>query len=402
MSANSAAPTYTSAYPPTGIRRVLFMISSMRGGGSEHQVLLLLQHLDRTKFEPHLFLTDPVGPLLSSIPEDVKIHSFQEDTEKSGLYFPGKVLREQISQLRDLLIKQTIDVIYDRTFHMSLIAGPAGKISSVPRIATIVSPPEFALPLLEKRFLWLKKRRISRAYRDAYQVIAVSRQAANSAKAFYRLPNTKIDTIANPVDRQRLQLAVSAEQVTRDDRWTFACVGRMTPEKGHHDLLDTLALLEKSWPEKEPAIHLWLIGDGPLRPELEQKAQKLERHQVSFMGLQKNPWKFIEAADAIIVPSHFEGMPNVVLEAMSLRTAVIATRIGGTNELEKERPTVWWANPRDPRSIGNSMIEFVTHRDEISNRIDAAEQLVVQNHDISLQTRKIEKLLTNACDSVLD
>ena len=67
MSANSAAPTYTSAYPPTGIRRVLFMISSMRGGGSEHQVLLLLQHLDRTKFEPHLFLTDPVGPLLSSI-----------------------------------------------------------------------------------------------------------------------------------------------------------------------------------------------------------------------------------------------------------------------------------------------------------------------------------------------
>ena len=39
---------------------------------------------------------------------------------------------------------------------MSLIAGPAGKISSVPRIATIVSPPEFALPLLEKRFLWLK------------------------------------------------------------------------------------------------------------------------------------------------------------------------------------------------------------------------------------------------------
>ena len=176
----------------------------------------------------------------------------------------------------------------------------------------------------------------------------------------------------------------------------------MTPEKGHHDLLDTLALLEKSWPEKEPTIHLWLIGDGPLRPELEQKAQKLERHQVSFMGLQKNPWKFIEAADAIIVPSHFEGMPNVVLEAMSLRTAVIATRIGGTNELEKERPTIWWANPRDPRSIGNSMIEFVTHRDEISNRIDAAEQLVVQNHDISLQTRKIEKLLTSACDSVLD
>ena len=78
MSANSAAPTYTSAYPPTGIRRVLFMISSMRGGGSEHQVLTATAS-DRTKFEPHLFLTDPVGPLLSSIPEDVKIHSFQED-----------------------------------------------------------------------------------------------------------------------------------------------------------------------------------------------------------------------------------------------------------------------------------------------------------------------------------
>ena len=392
MNANSVTDLPTE----TNRLRVLAMISSMRGGGSEQQTLLLLRHLDRRRFDPHLFMTDPTGDLLKEIPSDVTIHTLGEQKSLSQLHLPGAILRQQIHHLKTLLIDQRIDVIYDRTFHMSRIAGSAGHKASVPRVSTIVSPPNHALPLLENRYRWLKKYQLRRGYLRSKSVIAVSQQTARSAEKYYRLPPNHVVTIANPVDRSRIDQLAQLEKVERDDRWTFACVARMTEEKGHRDLIEAIHSLEETWPIELEPIHLWLIGDGPLRRELESQASSLQLHQVSFLGTQGNPWKYINVADAVILPSHFEGMPNVALEAMSLRTAVIATRIGGTSELEKDRPTLWWANPHSPESIANAMTEIATRPDEVKQRLDAAENLLARHHDTQTQINKIESLLMNA------
>ena len=170
----------------------------------------------------------------------------------------------------------------------------------------------------------------------------------------------------------------------------------MTKEKGHIDLIRAILMLEDDWPEDTLPIHLWLIGDGPLRNELEKEAEKLKTHQVSFLGVQQNPWQFIQAADAVVLPSHFEGMPNVVLEAMCLRTPVIATRIGGTSELEKEKPTICWINPHSPDSIANALVELATRPTKLDLRVEAAEELIKKNHDLPCQVNEIEKLLSAA------
>ncbi len=383
-------PAQTSKAPI----RVLFMISSMRGGGSEQQTLLLLRHLDRQRFTPHLYLTDRSGPLLDLVPSDVTVHHYEAKPTKFKL--PGSILRRQIKQLRSLLIDQGIEVIYDRTFHMSLLAGPAARACRIPRVSTMVSPPDSALPLLERRYRWLKKRRLSRAYRHAHSLVAVSRQVAESAENFYRLKGKQVLTIPNPVDREKILQAATQCQVSRDNRWTFACIARMTKEKGHIDLIRAILMLEDDWPEDTLPIHLWLIGDGPLRNELEKEAEKLKTHQVSFLGVQQNPWQFIQAADAVVLPSHFEGMPNVVLEAMCLRTPVIATRIGGTSELEKEKPTICWINPHSPDSIANALVELATRPTKLDLRVEAAEELIKKNHDLPCQVNEIEKLLSAA------
>lgn len=373
------------------------MSSSMRGGGSEQQTLLLLKHLDRRKFAPQLYLTESTGDLMEYLPDDVPVHSFEPSTKQKGLSLPGKTYRKQISHLKSLLVEQSIEVIYDRTFQMSLLAGPAAKTTRTPRISTIVSPPELALPLLVKRYRWMKRRKLRKAYRQSHKVIAVSQQALRSAKQYYGLSAQNLCTISNPVDRKRLTQLSENETVERDDRWTFACVARMTKEKGHLDLIHAMHLLEETWPEHLPGIHLWLIGDGPLRQQLKQKTESLKFHQVSFLGKQANPWKFMKAADAVVVPSLFEGMPNVVLESMSLRTPVIATRIGGTNELEIDKPTIWWVSPQAPNSIANAMIDLATRPNEVNERLDAAELLLHKNHDIQNQVRQIESLLQDAC-----
>ncbi len=364
----------------------------MRGGGSEQQVLLLLRHLDRQRFEPHLYLHERIGDLLAGIPEDVRVHAFDDVPLRNSVYFPGRVYRAHVRHLQNVVDEQFIDVIYDRTFQMTMVAGAINR-PLVPRVSTIVSPPEHAFPLVEKKFLWLKHRRLTRAYQASKGIVAVSDLAADSAAKFYGLDRSRIETIVNPVDCQYIHALARAPAPKRDQRLTLVCVGRMTVEKGQQDLLDALGLLEEN--PLVPPICLWLVGDGPLRSELESWSRAaLKRHEVVFLSRMANPMPAIATADALVLPSHFEGMPNVVLEAFALSTPVIATRCGGTVELELDQPTIQWAEPKSPASLAAAITQFATTREAAKSRVEAARQLITTRHDVVATTRRIETLLT--------
>lgn len=381
------------------LRRVLLMISSMRGGGSERQTLLLLQHLDRTRIIPHLYLLERTGELLREIPEDVTIHSFTDAQRPSSFYFPGRVLRQQVRHLRHLVESESIDVVYDRTFHMTMIAGNACTGSRTPRVSTIVSPPEHALPLVEKRFVNLKRKRIAKAYRKSNQVLAVSHVAARSAESYYSLRPGSVDVVPNPVDVAAMT-KLRAEHPSSPKRYlTLACVGRMTAEKGHRDLLTAIAIMQQDWTSALP-IRIVMVGDGPMREELQLQAKGVTPpHRVDFVGAKAEAASIISKCDALVLPSHFEGMPNVVLESMALGVPVIATRAGGTVELEGSEPTIMWAEPQDPGSLANALKTFAADPGAARKRAEAAERLVAERHDIRQTTRRIEGYLENACDN---
>ncbi|EMI17628.1 glycosyl transferase group 1 family protein [Rhodopirellula maiorica SM1] len=374
-------------------QRVLLMISSMRGGGSERQTLLLLRHLNRARFEPHLYVIERAGDLISEIPDDVRVHSFADGLRPNQLYFPGRILRQQTADLRDRIVAEKIAVVYDRTFTMSLIAAPACQRLGIPRVSTIVSPPERALPLVEKRFLRWKRWRLSAAYRQARTVVAVSKIAARSAETYYNLFPDSVTVIPNPVDRDDLLLKVAATPPRDPDHVTMVCVGRMTSEKGHADLIRAVAISESDWPAGVPPLRLIMVGDGPLRSQLQQLAtEKVRRHTIEFVGVDPNPAPRIASANALILPSLFEGMPNVVLEAMALGTPVIATRAGGTIELMDHEPTMLLADPGNPLSLANAIREFVSDRDAAILRADVALRYVRDFHDVNQTTRRIEEL----------
>ncbi|WP_145421280.1 glycosyltransferase [Planctomycetes bacterium K23_9] len=375
-------------------RRVLFMISSMRGGGSERQTLLLLKHLDRARFTPHLYLSQRAGDLLQEIPEDVVIHAFDDQDPASGFYFPGRILAQQVAHLRKALSVAQIDVIYDRTFHMSMIAGAAAAAEGVPRVSTIVSPPHRAVPLVESRFVGLKRRRLAKAYRQSKHIVAVSQQAGKSAESYYGLPASSIEVIVNPVDIQAIQRAAKQYVPDQNDaKRSLICVGRMTAEKGHRDLIDALALTQSRWPANVDPLRVGLVGDGPLRSELQAHASAvLQLHEVQFLGAVANPAPYIVTADALILPSHFEGMPNVVLESMAIGTPVIATRSGGTVELQRDEQTVLWADPMNSLSLADAILKFATDRESMTNYAKAATRLIQEHHDVRLTIRRIERL----------
>ena len=374
--------------------RVMLMISSMRGGGSEQQTLLLLQHLDRGRFCPHLYLTHRQGDLLARIPEDVVVHKY--DPAKRGFYYPGRALNDQVHQFQDLIESQQIDVIYDRTFHMTMVAGPASLAAGVPRVSTIVSPPDRALPLVERRFVELKRRRLAKAYGASSRVIAVSRNAADSASRFYGLNSDQIQVVPNPVDRASIN-ARASETVDRPaDRLVLACVGRMTEEKGHADLIEAIRILETDW-SLNP-LHVWMVGDGPLQSNLKTRAREvLKLHRIEFVGHQSDAASWIASVDGLVLPSRFEGMPNVVLEAMALKTPVIATASGGTPELQREPPTMFLAEAANPSSLAEQIKRFAVEAVTRSNHVKAATGMIEQDHDVDKTTRRIESILIDAC-----
>ncbi|WP_068261155.1 glycosyltransferase [Rubripirellula obstinata] len=371
------------------------MISSMRGGGSEQQTLLLLQHLDRTKFSPHLYLTHREGDLLDRIPDDVVIHEFQPSPAK--FYFPGRALRDQVDHLQTLIQSEQIDVIYDRTFHMTMIAGPAASAAGVPRISTIVSPPDRALPLVERRFVGIKKRRLAKAYRQSARVIAVSRNAAESAARYYGLKANQIDVVPNPVDRNSI-IERAKTKIDRPDGVTvLACVGRMTQEKGHSDLIEALRLTESDW--SHAPLHVWMVGDGPLLESLNTKSeQTLKLHHAEFVGHQPDAAPWIGSADGLVLPSRFEGMPNVVLEAMALGIPVVATAAGGTPELQGNPPTMFMAESADPSSLALQLRRFAAEQPSRINQVQAATEMIQRDHNVEKAVRKIESILAGSVE----
>jgi glycosyltransferase involved in cell wall biosynthesis len=142
-----------------------------------------------------------------------------------------------------------------------------------------------------------------------------------------------------------------------------------------------------------------LIGDGPLRSELKQHWAAIHRgpHSVEFLGKQPNPAPYIKVADALVLPSHFEGMPNVVLEAMALKTPVIATRVGGTIELQRDRPTILWAQPQQADSLTQAIVDFALHRQDAQQRVQAASKMIAEHHDVTACVSRIETRLQQAC-----
>lgn len=377
---------------PNQRKRVLLMVSSMRGGGSERQVLMLAKTLDRSRFDPHLYLTEAAGDLLDQVPADVTIHSFDACPDSNGLYIPGRQLRRQTEFLRRVIRDQRIDVLYDRTFHMTLLAGKAA--GAIRRVSTIVSPPDLAVPFVEKRFVALKRRRLAAAYQSSDIVIAVSRQAAKAAESYYRLDSGSVLVIKNPVDTDQLDLLADRPSAQQHDQTRIVCVGRMTQEKGHADLIDSLTKVCDQWPESRGQLAVRFVGDGPLRGELESQVTSLGLTKyVQFLGSLKCAAHEIASADALVLPSRFEGMPNVVLEAMALGTPVIATRSGGTIELERDAPTAFWAQPGDANSIADAILRFAREPDSAAEHRDVAKRLIQSEHNVNEFTRRIEDLL---------
>jgi glycosyltransferase involved in cell wall biosynthesis len=142
----------------------------------------------------------------------------------------------------------------------------------------------------------------------------------------------------------------------RNAQTVFGMAARLSAEKGHRILLEAAAILRNR--HGELPFGFWIAGSGPERDELTQMCADLSLDPfVRFLGhLNYDQMRaFWQEIDVLLVSSHWEGMPNVVLEAMANAKPVIATDVGGISEAVDHGVTGWIVPPGDPVELASAI-----------------------------------------------
>jgi glycosyltransferase involved in cell wall biosynthesis len=238
----------------------------------------------------------------------------------------------------------------------------------------------------------LRRPQIRSALRGAAGVVAVSQALARKAIDLGARPDT-VEAVYNGVDTHlfhrgdrnaaRLRLNLPA------DVPIVLYVGNLKATKGCHDLVEAFPALA----DRHPDARLVYVGDGPCRGNLEDRAAALCcAPAVRFAGAVDHAAlaDWFRAANVLCLPSHNEGVPNVVLEAMACGIPIVATTVGGIPEVVPDHAGIL-VPPHQPHELGTALVEaFERHFDPVAIAAHAATFRWDENID------RLERLLTQA------
>lgn len=288
--------------------RILVVISDFVGGGAEREAANLLNHLPREHFETHLCVWRDVFDYPR--PRDVPVYVLEKhrpwDAPRTAWRFARLVDR-----LRP-------DIVFTNLHYVSLVSGTGLSLARhrCRWAVRLAGNPEmdFRFPLSS----------VARTvFRRADMVIGCSDGVVLGIRNHLRVPARRSLALPNVVDVAEIdRLAAQETDITpRPGRFTFLHAGRLVPQKNQALLFEAFARF------RGQPVDLWMLGRGPLEPSLRAQADRLGiSDQVHWLGFRANPYPIFRRADAFVLSSDFEGLPNVVIEAMLLGSAVISTR----------------------------------------------------------------------------
>ena len=169
----------------------------------------------------------------------------------------------------------------------------------------------------------------------------------------------------------------------------LSVIGRLSPEKGHDDFLQAARILAPRF----PALTFLVVGDGPLRPRLEQAAAVPElRGRVVFAGHRSDVDAVYEATTIVVSSSLTEGIPNVLLEGFAYGRPTVATRVGGVPEIVSNGVEGWLVDPRRPLELAERLAAMLADPAGAAEMGRQARRAIETTFDFARRTRALETL----------
>jgi glycosyltransferase involved in cell wall biosynthesis len=298
-------------------RTVAFVLPSLAGGGAERVTLNYLANLADHRLRLVLISFEASSQHLDAIPSHIE-----------HIKLGQARLRAVVPALFSRLYQLRPNIIYSTIQHTN-VAVLALRPFMYWRPKVIIREPN--LPSRQLPALNFSKS-LSAAYRILYpradSVVAPSQQIIAELIQNFGVKPARTKTLANPVNVDRIRQMASPVLRQQGAGLRLVSAGSLTRQKGFDRLL-------RSFAEMPADSYLTILGAGPLLNPLRDLAVALGcQRRVNFAGFVENPWPHFAGADAFLLASKWEGMPNVALEALACGVPVIGSHeAGGLAEL---------------------------------------------------------------------
>ena len=332
-------------------RKILLLTASLAPGGAETVVMQLAMALRASEcvvtvasmLEPSAFVDEL---------RDVGVHVISLGMRPRRLNLTG------IWRFFRYLRQFRPDIIHAHMFHASILARIARFTTGIPAVCTIHSEIECS------------HRKTSASLREwlyrvtegaASQTTAVSERVRQRYVENKIVPAHRIQVIDNGVDVERFRPDAKQRSQTRESllwggSFVWLAAGRLAIAKDYPNLLEAFHQVHREFPKSRLAI----AGDGPLRPSIEEL---IARHRlesaVSLLGLRADVPELMNACDAFVMSSAWEGGPLVLLEAAACARPMVATEVGLASQIVIPGKTGFLVTPRNPMELSDAMKQLM-------------------------------------------
>lgn len=330
------------------------MVDTLEVGGTERQMVQVVQRLDPRAFRVTVGCLHAGGPLTKPLQNaGVRIVEFR----KGGtlLSFHGAY---QFLRLAQFIRREGFDVVHSHDLWANLMAVPAARLARAP---VIISSQRNLAHL--SWYTPFRKRVMRRIHLLATCVIANSGAAKQLLVKDFRIPAGRVHVLHNAVDFEQFADCQGDRQklypgLKPGARLVIHLANMNTIAKGHAVLIEAARAVCAAIPDAK----FILVGDGPLRPNLEERVREVGLHDhFLFLGRREDVREILSCGDLFVFSSLAEGLPNAVLEAAAAGLPLVATRAGGIPEIIEDGVSGLLVPPNDPQALAEAVLCVLTN-----------------------------------------
>jgi glycosyltransferase involved in cell wall biosynthesis len=365
--------------------RIGYVIGQLTYGGAERQLYELICGIDRTRFQCFVYClserTAPYGDKIRAAGAELRI-----------LKRKGHLDASRILKLASLLRKDRIVILHSFLFHGNGYAWPARLLARVPHLLTSAR---------NCKDVGLLRGWVNRLAFNGSDAIVCNGEAVRSfVVEHYRAELEKSVVIYNGLDLNRFSVLPAAgggkiAGRTAEEKLVIT-VGRLVPQKDLDLFLEAAALLTR----KKAGVRFLIVGDGPCRERLERKAsQNGLRGKIVFLGERDDIPELLQAADIFWLTSSWEGLPNVLLEAMACAKPIVTRDVGACREIINHGENGYLVPDRNAESFAQHTLGLLSDLDKAREMGRAGRKLAEEKFSSGKMVRATESLYASLLDS---
>jgi len=298
-------------------KKIAFFIPSLNFGGIEANTIRLATAFSKVGYDVDLIVGRAEGDYVDRVPSEINIVDFNRN--KVYLTIPQLIRYMKISSPNVIISGGEAPNI---TLIIAKILTLGTKTKIIVSIRTHLSTELKNSKNINKKIMKYLGKIL---YHFADKVVAVSKGVAEDASKIFGLKKESIEVIYNPIVDESINLnmnkPVPHPWLTDEKVPVLLGVGRLVPQKNFSLLIKAFSIVRES-----ESVKLIIIGEGPLRKDLEQEIIDLGlRGSIDLVGYQSNPYIYMKWSDVFILSSDWEGFGNVIVEAMACGLKIVST-----------------------------------------------------------------------------